>query len=616
MTTMAGPFLIHPTSETVRLPNRERWKIGLLATCLLAFGATTMRADEPAPATPWSPPNATQLARLDRALAGWTTQFDAAENMVRRPFSSPGYHTALKGGFVHPTRDSLNYALGLLDTGRPEDLNRAIGMLAKVISLQDANPANKTYGIWSWFLEEPLEKMNPPDWNWADFNGVTLLQIARDHRSRLPAELAHAVDKAILRCCAAIKKRDVGPGYTNIAIMGSYVTLVAGEFYALPEFRDYGMQRLARNQVHTASNGTFEEYNSPAYTVIALLELSRLKAHVRDPAAQRMIDSMLRRAWEELADHFHTATRQWAGPHSRAYASLTSPTTLALIQRATHGRVSFGVDLPDREELRLPVNCPEDLEARFVSLPEPRTVTETFIKRTGTVGTTYLHPNFALGTINQGDLWNQRRALLLHLGTADKPGYLQLRFLKDGYDFASAWLTSSQREGTAVGIVTLVTDGGDTHISLDKVKNARFRAHDLRVRFELGGPAAHEARVTLADKSPSALISMGQLQVAIDVLSAQFGTSAGRVEIGQDNDHQWIDVVLAEGNERDYDLHAIKQAAVGFALSVGVQGAASAQVRDGKLSVTCGPLSVAMPVAPGPRPADDFHSPRAKGAER
>lgn len=257
------------------------------------------------------------------------------------------------------------------------------------------------------------------------------------------------------------------------------------------------------------------------------------------------------------------------------------------------------------------MNCPGELEARFAALLEPRTVEEVFIRRTNTIGTTYLHPQFALGTINHGDLWNQRRALLLHFGSAQSPGYLQLRFLKDGYDFASAWLTSAQRAGTAVGIVTLVTDGGDTHISLDRVKNARIRAHDLRLRFEIGGPAAGDCQISLTDESKRALIAAGELRISLDLLAASFARTAGRVEIARDQDHQWIDVILASGSDHDYDLHAIPQAAVGFALSVGERATSSARLSGGQLTVACGPLSVVMPLAPAPRPVDDFHSPRA-----
>lgn len=549
----------------------------------------------------WTPPDAGQLARLERALRPQHAQWDPLEQMPQRPFSSPGYHTTLTGGMVHSTRDALTYAVGLLDTGKPEHLARACAILRRVIALQDADPASKTYGIWSWFLEEPLAKMSPPDFNWADFNGVSLLQVARDHRDRLPPDLAAAVDTSILRACAAIKKRNVGPGYTNIAIMGTYVTLFAGELLGHEEFRTYGLARLARFHAYTFENGTFEEYNSPAYTVVALIELSRLKAHVRDASAQSMIDALLGCAWREVASHFHAPTRQWAGPHSRAYRSLNSESTLALIQRATAGRVDFGIDAPDRDELRIPMHCPSELEPLFSTLTAPRTVTETFIKRSDTVGTTFLHPQFALGSVNHGDLWNQRRPLLLHFGTAAAPGSMQLRFLKDNYDFASAWITTAQREGTVLGAVNFVTDGGDTHISLDRVKNARFKARDLRLRLEFGGPAAKTVKIS-RDTDTSATITTGDLKLRFDVTAARFGDLEGEMVLGGDEHLRWVDIVLFQNAEREFDLAALSEAIIGFVFSVGAHGRVTSEINEGRLRQSYEGLAIDFGVKPAPKP--------------
>jgi len=129
--------------------------------------------------------------------------------MIRRPFSSLGYHTTLKGGYVHPPRDSLNYAVALLDSGEPARLKRAQDILRKVISLQNQDPNSRTYGIWSWFAEEPLEKMSPPDWNWADFCGTQLLQVAHEHMNRLPDELQQQVKDSIIHAAHSIKPRSV-----------------------------------------------------------------------------------------------------------------------------------------------------------------------------------------------------------------------------------------------------------------------------------------------------------------------------------------------------------------------------------------------------------------------
>lgn len=566
--------------------------------CLFAVAALLLSL---AASAAWTPPDASQLARLDRALAGPSAQYDPAEQLLRRPFSSPGYHTTLTGGFVHSTRESLAYAVGLLDTGRLADLTRAIAIVRRVVSLQDADPQSKTFGIWSWFLEEPLAKMSPPDFNWADFNGVSLLQIARDHRTRLPADVARAVDDAILRACRAIKKRNVAPSYTNIAIMGTYVTLVAGELYDNAEFKSYGLERLTRFYKFTAENGAFEEYNSPTYTVIALQELSRLKAHVQTPAALPMIDALLRRAWEEVATHFHSPTRQWAGPNSRAYASLTTYGPLALIQRATAGRVNFGVDAPDREELRLPVECPPDLEALFGPLTTPRTVTETFIQREHIVGTTFLTPSFSLGSVNHGDLWNQRRTLLLHFGTAAGPGYLHLRFLKNDYDFSSAILTSSQRAGLVVGAVNFITNGGDTHINLDKVKRGRIRARDLRLRFEVGGPAQKGVQIKPGTTGSEHRIEAGNLAIAIAFAHTRFDGHDAPVVIGGDGKVQWLDVVFYHGEEREFDLAALDEAFVGFALAVDSPVTVRAALENGRCTLSSSDLSVSALVKPAPR---------------
>ena len=66
---------------------------------------------------------------------------------------------------------------------------RAVAIVDQLLSLQDVDPFSRTYGIWSWYLEEPLSEMAPPDWNWADFCGARLAMILTYHADSLPAEL-------------------------------------------------------------------------------------------------------------------------------------------------------------------------------------------------------------------------------------------------------------------------------------------------------------------------------------------------------------------------------------------------------------------------------------------
>lgn len=548
--------------------------------------------------------------RIKEALRDKEAQYDPEAQMIRRPFSSPGYHTTLKGGDVHPTRDSLNYAVALLDTGDPDLQKRAEAILRKVIRLQDQDPKSKTYGIWSWFLEETLDKMSPPDWNWADFCGVQLLQVARDHRHRLPADLAEQVDDAIRHAARSIQRRNVGPGYTNIALMGTYVTLIAAELYGIEDLHTYALQRLQRFAAYTREQGAFTEYNSPTYTVVALKEIGRLRLHAKDPEAKRLAEELYRVAWEEIAHHFHPPTRQWAGPHSRCYSTLLSESVLGLIQRATEGRVRFFPNDPPGapDDLRLPLPCPRDLESFFTQLDSPRELVKTFVKgNPPIVGTTFLGPDFALGSINRGDLWNQRRALIACWGSAERPAYLHLRFLHDGYDFAAAQFFSAQKGGLVLAGINFATDGGDTHVSLDRIKNGAIRARDLRLRFELGGAAGLiQPEITGTLTEPKTL-QLGTLRVHLAVPYARWGEREGRLETGMDpiKKTAGLDVVMYSGEEREFRLNALEQAVIGLGvmLSSDTQPLPklSAEVREGRLHLeTQSPeLKLSLPVKPG-----------------
>jgi hypothetical protein len=508
-----------------------------------------------------------------KALAEEDKRYDPAEQMIRRPFSSPGYHTALKGGDVHPTRDSLSYAVALLDSGEPGRLERAEKIVRRVISLQDQDPNSRTYGIWSWFMEEPLEKMSPPDWNWADFCGAQLLQVAIDHADRLPADLQRQVRDSILHAGRAIERRNVGPGYTNIAVMGAYVTLVAGELFDDADLAGYGKARLKRFYDYTFEQGSFSEYNSPTYSVVAISEISRMLRHVKDAESQKLLAELNRFAWSHVARHFHPPTRQWAGPHSRCYATLVRDDTLAFIQQATGGKVHFlpeGKALENLDAHRLGAECPEAFFHYFTELPEPRLEVETFARNKpgehDVIGTTYLHPDFTLGSVNIGDLWNQRRPLLAYWRTDAGVVAMRLRCLHDDYDYSSASIFTIQDEGDILGAVVFATDRGDTHISLDRIKDATIKAKDLRVRLEFEGAIA---------QMQLPLTRCGQMNIDFQIAHAVFGEEPVKIEVGRGDKTAWRDVVLYQGPEKDLNFAQIAEAAVIFTLSLDSRGLAA-----------------------------------------
>ena len=537
-------------------------------------------------------------------------RYNEATQMLRRPFSSPGYHTTLTGGDVHPTRDSLAYAVALLDTRDANWTSRAEGVIRAVLRLQDQNPEHKTYGIWPWFLEEPLEKMSPPDWNWADFCGVQLLQIARDHAVRLEPKLAGEVELAIRHAAASIRRRDVGPGYTNIALMGTYVTLCAGELFDDRDLHAYGMNRLLAIHEHSVKSGALSEYNSPTYTIIALQEIARMKAHVRAEAAKPLIEALYHRVWQEIATHYHVPSRQWAGPHSRTYNTLLGRTTLALLGHSTGGKMDLPEDIRVApENAKFPTPCPAEFVPYFTTFDAARSHVQTFEPgEFPLVGTTWLAPDFTIGTCNHADMWNQRRPLLAYWLVEGKPAYLRVRFLNNHYDLAAARLTCAQKKGQVLAGISFATDGGNRHNSLDRIQNASFLSRDLRLRFELGGAAS--GTTLLAPKAVSApvLLESGKLSLSLAVPFAQFGKFAGkwRVSRPDNQDVVALDCVFLENAASDtaVALEELEAAAIGFALAIstqpGVTVAPSAQSENGLLKLTwpSAGLKVSTPFKP------------------
>jgi hypothetical protein len=510
-----------------------------------------------------------------RALEEQDQNYDASAQMLRTPYSSPGYHTTLKGGFVHGTRNSLDYAVALLDSGDPERLKRAELILRRVIALQDQDPNSRTYGIWSWFLEEPLDKMSPPDWNWADFCGTQLLQVAIDHSDRLSEDLRPKVKDSILHAARSIVRRNVGPGYTNIALMGTYVTLVAGERFNVPDLADYGRQRLQRFYDYTREKGSFTEYNSPTYTLVAIDEISRMIQHVRDEPSQRLLKELNAFAWRHVARHFHPPTKQWAGPHSRCYSTLLRPDTLAAIQRAGAGRLQFLPEAEAWESLdahRLKLDCPPELYYYFTSLTGPRLEVEAFERNASSehdiIGTTYLHPDFTLASVNIGDLWNQRRPLLAYWNTSGGPAALRLRFLHDDYDYSCASLFTVQDRADILGAVLFATDRGDTHISLDKIVNATITARDLRLRLQFEGAVSDLTLPQSLRLDEPIRFTSSRIAGTFMVHSARFAGLHPTLESGRRQDEAWIDLVLYRGPGRSFDFDKIAEAAIVFSLSL------------------------------------------------
>jgi len=532
------------------------------------------------PAKPASPARsrfAFSLSHSDQSLLRASldaeeTTYDSAARMVRTPFSSPGYHTTLRGGMVHPTRQSLVYAVALLDSGEAARLARAADIFDAVLSQQDCDPSSKTYGVWPWFLEEPLSQMAPPDWNWADFCGAQLLEALLTHEHRLQEPLCQRMKDAVVHAARSIERRNVGPDYTNISIMGAFVTLAAAEAFGISDLHAYALQRLRRFHAHTLWHGAFNEYNSPNYTVVALNELLRLCRYARDPEAREMACALYRLAWEEIAIHFHAPSAQWSGPHSRSYQTFLPNGVQFLLHRATQGRFPAEACTPAiiEECQRMPHECPPDLAGMFLETPSaPLEIHRVFQKGAPDfVGSTYSTPDFTLGSINVGEMWNQRRPLLAYWGTASAPASFRVRCLRNGYDFSAAQFFSVQNHGRLLAGISFATDGGNTHICLDPIRDGRIRIADLRLRFEWEGPDLPRIEIAPSSLKEPVALNFKTIGIGLTIAFARWGDIDAHWEAGHAGACSWLDLVLFSGAETEFQLTDLALAAVAFGLEI------------------------------------------------
>lgn len=532
-------------------------------------------------------------------------RYDPEVKMLTRTISGWNYHTDAQSGVFHEVRASFYYAVALLDIGDEQYTQRAFDIIEKTITLQDQDTASRSCGVWPYYMEEPLAtKKAPIDFNWADFNAVSLLDVWMGHQKKIPETLRGSIKEALILAAKSIQKRNVGPSYTNIAIMGTYVTYMVSHLFDLPEMKVYATNRLQKFYDYTQDKGGFTEYNSPTYTIVALDELSRMKKHIINPDAKTKIDSLYTVGWEMIARHYHKPTGQWSGPHSRSYSTLVRSSFYGILYQASDGQINLPNQEP-RIDVKIKHQIPGHLMHYFLSPEFPRTEKDIFEKNEPqTLGTAWLTEKFAISTANRSSLWNQRRPFLVYWGDVQTPKYLQIRFLHDDYDFSSATFYGQQIENQVLACINFILNGGDKHISIDRLKEGKFMAKDIRIRFEFGNVTSPDELAVPKSASDLFAVNLDQLTFNIQLFRAEFDGLKGHWEKGGDGKNSWIDFVFYSGNEKEFDLTKVNRAVSGFIFQLDLSGQGSEILKpavtekDGIMQMEWNGMKLETPVKP------------------
>jgi hypothetical protein len=465
-------------------------------------------------------------------------------------------------------RESFYLSLCLLDRQAEGDVELASSIIDRLLDYQELDRESPYYGIWPYYLEEPITQMGSPDRNWADFCGKSLIQAAADYAGVLPAALVDRMKIAVEAAAVSIMRRNVMPSYTNICVMGTYVTLLAGEMVGNEELFQYGRSKLKLFHEYCTYHGAFTEYNSPTYTVVTIEDLSLMRKHIHDEASIALVTELLDMAWASVAEHFHAPTGQWAAPHSRCYDTLQGHGLLSFLQLASGGKLR----MLDESELEIGALWPRvglqipDLYLPYFQKERTTSFTEkTIVKgKTQLFAASYMTPHYTLGSFNHCDLWNQRRPLGAYWGEKGQASYLRFRCLHDQYDFSSSLLHNVQHRNMVLGIAHFCSDHGDKHFTLDPIQG-RVTVSSMRFRFEFGGNLNRLSMPELAFGKPL-LIQTSHVKIGLILNECKFGNYQPRLEVTQESAHISLDVVLYEGEPIDIDLSSLEEAHLVFGL--------------------------------------------------
>lgn len=487
-----------------------------------------------------------------------------------------GYHSCMEG-YVHPTRDSAEYVSLIFATGDTEYYGRACDVLRSLVSLQDLRKDSNTRGVWPYLFEESLDEMIIPDENWAVFIGKIVAYVLKHHSHNLDNELKVALEQSLDASISSVIRRNISTDYTNISIMSMVFVLAAGEILSNDLYTSMGQDMLDKIVEYNVFNNDFSEFNSSTYTPLVLEDLALLTILVEDKKCREMAKKLSFIGWKELAEHYHVGMMQLAPPNKRAYRDLDDGSLRTFIHIGTegkYGKVQLSPKVTD-SWFWLPIRCPQELYTIFENAerwletvyykknnlrsPDENTIIVRNVDSPDLLAYTYITPDYAMGAFDKTDLWNQRRTSMVIWGK-ENPTCVRLRCIKDDYDYCSGMAYTAQYKNTFVTNLGFVTDHGDLHYILDKVKDGKLHAERLLFRLEFGGMLDN---LQIKQDSNRFLVKVNDMELELTVFSAMFGGKT--MEVLFNKEETSIDFICFK-EKKEVDFNLLKDCYVAFSL--------------------------------------------------
>ena len=190
--------------------------------------------------------------------------------------------------------------------------------LVSLESMQDRNPASKTYGNFHWYWHE--EK--PGDLNAVEFVIQQAALLKLRYADHLSPKAAQSLDRILKIAVEGIHRQKVAIDYTNIYLMKTWNLLALGQALNRPDLTSEGSAMLDAWITFTRQNG-ITEFLSPTYIGIDLDSLGFMANHLTDPTIKSKALATLRFVWENIAANWFEPAQRLGGAHGRDYDYLT-----------------------------------------------------------------------------------------------------------------------------------------------------------------------------------------------------------------------------------------------------------------------------------------------------
>lgn len=522
---------------------------------------------------------------MQKMLQYLNLYYDAEKKMIKPKFALSENYINLHSSFtegkdeVHSINYSVKYAYLLLKINKKFS-DKVNDILETVLSLQQNNPLKSWYGLWPYYLEEPLDIMPYPDFNQAVYIPVTFLQIYNEFKNIIPGNIKKKIEQA---CCAAaifIVNRNTELQYSHIVTIECYVCALCGEYFSRPEFENYGMQKIEKFMYFVFSNGDFFEFNSPTMSLLmaaSLNEILQKVNNVRILNAARRLNKFL---WNGLASHYHYATGQFAGPFARSYRDFLQEKEQLMLSSALHNKtnaLNIGKFLPLFNDCPLyDGSCPPQFYP-FFSGEKKVEYSQRLISHGAAypyfacaqIATTYMRPKYSLGSFNREEFWEERRPIIAHFGTRDNLYSMRVRCLLNTYDFSSAQLHCIQVKNSILGHICFSTNRGIMHMDFDKFDSRAMPMSDFRVRFEING---NSANLNITQKGNEIIVKYEDILFSFNYGFFKFGELQPHIEFSKADDKTTFDLVFYSGEEKKINLEKINCAICQFALHISENG--------------------------------------------